>query len=45
MIGITYNCEVAFSNLKIIVGKLRNKLSDCHIVDLMRIRGYKEILI
>ena len=38
MFDATYNCEVAFSNLKIIVGKLPNKLSDRHKVDLMHIK-------
>ena len=44
MFGTTYNSKVAFSNLKIIVDKLWNKLSGRHINDLMRIKGYKRDL-
>lgn len=41
MFGTTYNCEVAFSSLKIILSKLRNRLSDQHTADLLRIKEYR----
>ena len=36
--GTTYNSEVDFSDIKIIVDKLRNKFSDRHIADLIQRR-------
>lgn len=38
MFGTTYNCEASFSTLKIIPTKLRNRVSNIHISDLMRIK-------
>ncbi|XP_046808387.1 SCAN domain-containing protein 3-like [Lucilia cuprina] len=40
-IRTTYNCEVAFSSMKLILSKLRNRLTDQHIGDLLRIKEYK----
>lgn len=41
MFGTTYNCEVAFSSLKIILNKIRNRISDNHVADLLRIKEYR----
>jgi len=42
MFGTTYNCEAAFSSMKIILTKMRNKMNDQHLADLLRIKEYKE---
>lgn len=38
MFGSTYSCEVAFSTLKNILSKHRNRLSDSHLESLIRIK-------
>ncbi|KNC20866.1 hypothetical protein FF38_04222 [Lucilia cuprina] len=38
MFGTTYNCDVAFLGMKLILSKLRNRLTDQHIGDLLRIK-------
>lgn len=44
MFGSTYNCEAAFSKMKLIQTKYRNSISDSHLRDLMLIKSYdKEI--
>lgn len=46
MFGSTYDCEAAFSILKLIKSKYRNKLTDEHLCDLLRIKLYEgEIII